>query len=99
MHYEVELMYTFGIIAYKSICIIFSFNILIMKLKPGTGQHFYSSKFTLTSKIALNKRGRHKEGGCIKELATYGLSVPLFVHFSSFPVFILPTFQLSNYKF
>ena len=41
MQYEIELMYTFGLIAFKSICIIFSFTILIMMWKPGTGQHFF----------------------------------------------------------
>ena len=39
MHYEIELMYTLGIIAFKFICTIFSF-IMIMMLKPGTGWHF-----------------------------------------------------------
>ena len=34
---------------------------------------------------------------CIKESATYGLSVPLFVHFSFFPT-IFPSYQLSIYE-
>ena len=40
MQYEIELMYTFGIIAFKFICIIFSFIHMIMIWKPGTGRQF-----------------------------------------------------------
>ena len=58
MHYEIELMNTFGIIALYNI-ILYQMK---MTPKPGTGRHFIiTEKFTLTSKIAWNKHGRYKE--------------------------------------
>ena len=38
---DIELMHKFEIIAFKFICILFSFTILIMMWKTGTGQHFF----------------------------------------------------------
>ena len=39
MQYEIELMYTFGIIAFKFMYNIFFYQ-MIMMWKPGTGPHF-----------------------------------------------------------
>ena len=52
-------MCAFGINSF--VYYIFFYRMIMMR-KPGTGRHFYNSKFTLTSKIAWNKHGRYKEG-------------------------------------
>ena len=39
--YEIGLMYTFGIIAFKLICIFSFFYEMTIMWKPGSGQHFF----------------------------------------------------------
>ena len=63
MQYDIEMMYTYGIIAFKFICTI----IILLRNDHDVETWFwsaflYNSKFTLTSKIAWNKHGRYKEG-------------------------------------
>ena len=59
MQYEIELMYTLGIIAFKFIFLLSN----DYDVETWYWSAFrYNSKFTLTSKIAWNKRGRYKEG-------------------------------------
>ena len=62
MHYEMELMYTFGTIALKFIFIIFSFtnqlwcgNLVLVVIS-------ITANSLSLSKIAGNKHGRYKEG-------------------------------------
>ena len=69
MQYEIELMYTLGIIAFKMYTlriILFKFIFLLSNdydVETWYWSAFrYNSKFTLTSKIAWNKRGLYKEG-------------------------------------
>ena len=62
MQYEIKLIYTFGVIAFKLMCILFTF-LNDYDVETCYWSAFpYNSKFTLTSKIAWNKHGRYKEG-------------------------------------
>ena len=62
MQYEIELMFTLGIIAFKFICTNFFLSSDYDVENWYWYAFHYNSKFTLTSKIAWNKHGRYKEG-------------------------------------
>ena len=62
MQFEIELMYTFGIIAFYFICTIFFLPNDHYVVIWYWSKFLYNSKFTLTSKISWNKQCRYKEG-------------------------------------